>query len=366
MKKDDLNFRNEAMFMLKVVFLSFLIFSIPAQSMQVGKELTERISKFNLSLMKNFSSHQKTRDDMLIKSTSIFNGSQPKKQFSAKDMIKDDTISRLTTYAKPINYEGTLLKVKKQESHKESENIKQFSILRAPTILDNKFLDGLFALYDRRNIIQKPYVYPHYLNGFLLAEFSSGTYQRGSGLLIGNKYGLTAKHCLFDANEKEAKSGDFLLGATNNFTLKKTSIKKWKAHDSLDVAVFELDRPVGDDIGWASLRELTTTEVMDSPFEVSVTGYPAYKRFLSYYRKQENDMFTMYGPVLKIIGSSIYYDVDTSGGQSGSGITKFENNILESYGVHTNGTKNPVDGNEGVRIDSDLLSFIEKFIKDNK
>lgn len=366
MRKGDFNFRNEAMIILKTVFISLLIFSFPAQSMQIGKEITERISKLNFTPMKKFSSQNKKRDDMLIKSTSIFNGSQPKKQFSAKDMIKDDTISRLTTYASPINHEGTLLKVKKQESHKESETTKQFSILRAPTILDNNVLDGFFSLYDRRNIIQEPYVYPNYLNGFLITEFSNGIYQRGSGLLIGNKYGLTAKHCFFYLNEKEAKSGDFLLGATSNSTLKKTTIKKWKAHDSLDVAVFEVDRPVGEDIGWASLRELTMTEVMDSPFEVSVTGYPAYKRFLSYYRKQEKDMFTMSGPILKIMDSSIYYDVDTSGGQSGSGITKFENNTLESYGVHTNGTKNPVDGNEGVRIDSDLLSFIEKFIKDSK
>jgi hypothetical protein len=28
----------------------------------------------------------------------------------------------------------------------------------------------------------------------------------------------------------------------------------------------------------------------------------------------------------------------------------------------TMGTKNPVEGNEGVRIDGDLLSFIEKYL----
>ena len=58
MKKNDLNFRNEAMFMLKAVFLSFLIFSIPAQSMQVGKELTERIARLNVSLRQKFSPHR--------------------------------------------------------------------------------------------------------------------------------------------------------------------------------------------------------------------------------------------------------------------------------------------------------------------
>jgi V8-like Glu-specific endopeptidase len=120
----------------------------------------------------------------------------------------------------------------------------------------------------------------------------------------------------------------------NHSTLKKTILKKWKLHESLDVAVFEVDRPIGEDLGWASLRELTNSEVMETPFEISVAGYSAYKRFLSYYTRQEKDMFTMRGPVLKIIKDSIYYDVDTSGGQSGSGITKFENNTLESYGVH--------------------------------
>ena len=357
--------------MLKAIFLSFLMFSIPAQSMQIGKEVTERLSRFNLRPIQRFSSQQKMRDDMLNKTPSIFKGSQPKKQFSAKDLIKDDTVSRLTTYAKPINYEGTLLKVKKQESHKETATLKQFSVLRAPSILDNKLLDGFLAVYDRRDIIQEPYVYPHYLNGFLLTEFSEGIYQRGSGLLIGNKYGLTARHCFLRSDaqgntKEEAKSGEFLLGATNHSTLKKTALKKWKLHESLDVAVFEVDRPIGEDLGWASLRELTNSEVMEAPFEISVAGYPAYKRFLSYYTRQEKDMFTMRGPVLKIIKDSIYYDVDTSGGQSGSGITRFENNTLESYGVHTNGTKNPVEGNEGVRIDGDLLSFIEKFIKDSK
>lgn len=353
------------------IILSAIILLNSAYSMQAARETTERLSRFNLRLVHKFSSQERIREDMSKKNPTIFKGAQPKKQFSAKDLIKDNTISRLTTYAKPINYEGTLLKVKKQESHKETSTLKQFSVLRAPSLLDNKFLDGFLSLYDRRSIVPEPYIYPHYLNGFLVTNFSKGIYQRGSGLLIGSKYGLTARHCfLIEDREgnviEETKDGEFLLGITNDSVLKKTILKKWKLHDYLDVAVFEIDRPIGEDLGWASLRELTNSEVIESPFEVSVTGYPAYKRFLSYYTKQEKDMFTMRGPVLKITKDSIYYDVDTSGGQSGSGITRFENDTLESYGIHTNGTKNPVDGNEGVRIDGGLLSFIEKFIRDNK
>ena len=128
--------------MLKVVFLSFLMFSIPAQSMQIGKEVTERLSRFNLRPIQRFSSQQKIRNDMLSKTPSIFKGSQPKKQFSAKDLIKDDTVIRLITYAKPINYEGTLLKVKKREYHKEIAALKQFSVLSTSSIVDNKSLDG--------------------------------------------------------------------------------------------------------------------------------------------------------------------------------------------------------------------------------
>ena len=102
---------------------------------------------------------------------------------------------------------------------------------------------------------------------------------------------------------------------------------------------------------------------MERPFEVSITGYPSHKRFLSYYLKTEEDMFTMQGPINKLDRKFIYYNIDTSAGQSGAGITRFQHEILESYGVHTTGTRNPVEGNEGVRMDSNLLGFIEDFIK---
>lgn len=349
---------------VSAVFLSFLMFSIQAQAMQLGEKVVERLSKCNLKFMRNLSSDQTIREDMLKKSPSVFEGSKPKKKFSANDLIKDDTVGRLVTYAKPINHEGTLLKVKKHELHKESGNLKH-SVLRAPGLLDRKWLDGFSALYDRRKIIREPYTYPHYLTGFLLTEFGDGIYQRGSGLLIGDRYGLTAKHCFF-AEDGEAKSGEFLLGASNNSVLKKTTLKNWKTHEFLDLAIFEVDRPVGDELGWASLRALKDSDVMEKPFEVSITGYPAHKRFLSYYLRTEKDMFTMRGPINKLDKNFIYYNVDTSGGQSGAGITRFEDEILESYGVHTTGTRNPVEGNEGVRIDSDLLSFIETFIKQTR
>lgn len=356
---------------LKAVLLGFLIFSAQVQSMQFGERIVEKLSRVNLQSVRKFSSYLDTQENMLNTISYAFKGSKPKRQFSAKDLVRDDTVGRLTTYAKPINYEGTLLKVKKQESHKESENLRQFSVLRAPGLFDNRILDGLLSLYDRRDLIREPYVYPHYLTGFLLTEFKNGIYQRGSGLLIGNRYGLTAKHCLFRMNERgemkeEAKGGEFLLGASGNSVLKKTILKDWKSHESRDVAIFEIDRPVGEELGWASLRALKASEVMENPFEVSVTGYPAYKRFFSYYTKQEKELFTMRGPVNKVTNGSIYYDIDTSGGQSGAGITRFEDDILESYGVHTTGTKNPVEGNEGVRVDDDLLSFTLDFIRSKK
>jgi hypothetical protein len=121
--------------------LSIIIALNSAYSMQSVRETTERLSRFNLRFVHKFSSQEKIREDISKKMSPIFKGAPPKKQFSAKDLIKDDTINRLTTYAKPINYEGTLLKVKKQESHKEISALKQFSVLRTPGVLG--FFEGL-------------------------------------------------------------------------------------------------------------------------------------------------------------------------------------------------------------------------------
>lgn len=98
-------------------------------------------------------------------------------------------------------------------------------------------------------------------------------------MLIGDRFGLTAKHCLFHTDERgsiteEANGGEFHLGASSRSVLKRTVLKSWKSHDSLDVAVFEIDRAAGSELGWASLRAIDSSKLLGASF--SVTGYPAH------------------------------------------------------------------------------------------
>lgn len=372
-------------YVLSAFLLSLIIQESPAFSgrvsslLDVGVNLsTTYARRFFMKTLQNdktskrlFSSLQQKSEIMMTESEkkkeeerrhTLFSGAVPKDKFHKKEeLIPYDLVKRVSIYTTPLSKETGLLKFPEHYNVKEKDY--DFAVLQTPAILHKKnFLSGLNAFYDRRQVVEKPYEYPWCLNGYLLSRFKNNLGFRGTGFLIGDKYALTAKHCVFHDNELSSDV-EFLLGATANSVLKKTYAKRVIVHDTLDLALLELNLPVGLELGWAGLREASEKEVFEEDFLVTIAGYPGQKRFPSYYWRQERDMFKMDGTVHKIEGDDISYLIDTSRGQSGAGLWRIMNGEkVEGYGIHTTGTGDPISGNSGVRINSKTLNFIANHI----
>jgi glutamyl endopeptidase len=73
-------------------------------------------------------------------------------------------------------------------------------------------------------------------------------------------------------------------------------------------------------------------------------------------------MYTMTGPIASVRKKKFYYQIDTSGGQSGAGVwVANKEEIVECFGVHVTGSK--YEGNGAVRMTTDNFNLIEYWIR---
>lgn len=134
-----------------------------------------------------------------------------------------------------------------------------------------------------------------------------------------------------------------------------------------DFGLVKLDVPVGKTAGWASVRAYEESQL--SKLKVNITGYPAIKNPMSaisygLLRTGSYNMYTMEGPIKAITVNRIFYLIDTSGGQSGSGVwVTNPEGIIECVGIHTTGDK--ILGNGAIRINEEnfevILEWLTKF-----
>ena len=68
----------------------------------------------------------------------------------------------------------------------------------------------------------------------------------------------------------------------------------------------------------------------------------------------------MSGAIKVVHRNRFYYDIDTSAGQSGSGVYVVDNNIIDCLGIHTTGS--PVEGNGATRINEEKLNIIKEWV----
>lgn len=114
---------------------------------------------------------------------------------------------------------------------------------------------------------------------------------------------------------------------------------------------------IGHETGWARLRVFDDDQLLEG-LNVDITGYP-YDKF----DLQGNPyMYTMSGPVKVATPNRFYYHVDTSGGQSGSGVCVLDaiSGNIDCLGIHTTGSN--VEGNGATRITQEKFSKIGKWV----
>ena len=174
------------------------------------------------------------------------------------------------------------------------------------------------------------------------------------------------------------EDAEFYLGYKDSFFLKKALVKEARVHKSYiegvrerdeakqknyDIAIVKIDEFLGDQEGYASLKVFKENDL--KKLKVNITGYPS--PGTSQIEFQTYVMYTMEGEIKKVDPYRIHYDIDTSSGQSGSGVWLLRrDNGVDCLGVHAYGRDEEDRHNSATRINEDHFNMIENWLKKMK
>ena len=206
------------------------------------------------------------------------------------------------------------------------------------------------------------------MHGHMTMLYKYPTYKDtyvGSGIMINHSHVLTAGHNLFSSkNGRIPDEVKFYPGRQGGYTPWCMTGKKFKVHrkyyDSenydYDISVLVLEEQIGHQTGWSRLAVFDDNRLLEG-LSINITGYPYHK-----FELDQPYMYTMNGSVMIAHQNRFYYDVDTSPGQSGSGVyvINTESEIIDCLGIHTTGSR--VEGNGATRINKEKLNVIEKWV----
>lgn len=186
---------------------------------------------------------------------------------------------------------------------------------------------------DTRTRITPTTSFPASANVFLTMTFPDGYVGNCSGSMIRSRYVLTAGHCVFDSDHDgwatsiTASGGQnaMLPGPTASVT-KMRSVTGWTEDDNndYDYALLTLAKDIGVTTGVYCLGSFS-----DDTIDAStgyIYGYPEDKTF--------GTQWGSGGPIEDHDSTMLYYDIDTAGGMSGSGVYRFHNGARCVFGVH--------------------------------
>jgi V8-like Glu-specific endopeptidase len=243
---------------------------------------------------------------------------------------------------------------------------------------------------DGRHPVHHPEKDPLYrVNAQLMMHFNDGEYG-GSGTLVGPHHLITAAHNLYDRKTKAWASkikvrfsldGNYLPFEQQN-VVRAYTYKHWVnplEHDSqsFDLALFILDHSIGHETGWHGLCALHR-DSLALKGEVSIAGYPAEvseTAFPDQETKHVGEFKKMWWMMnkdhhhtvvpMEISPTRVYYQIDTSGGQSGSGIVWLkEKKQAYVIAVHAYGESAQGRGNYGTRLTPEKLTDLQKWISE--
>lgn len=217
---------------------------------------------------------------------------------------------------------------------------------------------------DDRVRVHETTAWPFTVHGHMIMRFPNGQVFIGSGTLVGSHHVLTAGHNVFSQDDGGFASEIIFNAAQNDTELPFDSALAVRilAHPryvesedpNFDMGMLILDRDLGDDerIGFFGLRAVEDSEELHM-LRVNVTGYPGDK-------DDGQQMFTHADVVKSVMAERFTYDIDTFGGQSGSGVwTPFDGLGETIVGIHTTGSSS---GNGAVRITREKLQLIRSWM----
>lgn len=257
------------------------------------------------------------------------------------------------------NNKESLLKKKSSSSKKLESNIKKKKITGSSQ-------EKLLTTTDRRIKVAKPGEYPWSVHGQLKLKFAPNSVYVGSGTLIKGRYVLTAAHNLYDRDTQTlVKQVSFCPGkngkkepwgsATATSILVHPSwisLKDEEKAKDFDIGLIKLSKSFGKEAGYSGRKVLTKKQLKKA--KINVTGYPG---------EHNSVMYTMEGSVSTILRNQLSYKIDTTPGQSGSGVWVNNGNQPFCIAIHTNGSGT---SNSATRLTQHKYNLVEKWIEASK
>lgn len=203
---------------------------------------------------------------------------------------------------------------------------------------------------DDRVRVGNPAAWPWSVQGHMIMRFPNGKTYIGSGTMVNRHHVLTAGHCVYSHSDGGWATSIQFNPAQNDSNLpfgsavatRLASVVGWTrdADSNWDVGMLILNRDVGANTGWLGVITFGSDGPLNR-YRVNVSGYPG--------DKGGQQLWTMADVIKAVNAERFFYDIDTMGGQSGSGVwSTWQGHAGEKVaGIHTTGSSS---GNGATRI----------------
>jgi glutamyl endopeptidase len=204
-----------------------------------------------------------------------------------------------------------------------------------------RFVPEVIIGPDNRIQITNTTAWPYPVHGHIIMTFPNGSTYIGSGTMINRHHVLTAGHCVHSKSDGgwatnvqfNAAQNDASLPFGSAFATRLLSVNGWSddANSDYDFGMLILGSELGNQTGFFGIISFGSDSELTSS-KVNVTGYPG--------DKGGRQMWTHADAIKRVQSEQFFYDIDTVGGQSGSGVwsTWAGHSGEKIAGVHTTGS----------------------------
>ncbi|MCV9385990.1 trypsin-like serine peptidase [Reichenbachiella ulvae] len=250
----------------------------------------------------------------------------------------------------------------KEQNENYSEELdeinKSFNFSKYP---NDQIAEVIIGTDDRKRINQTT-SWPYLTHGHMVIKFPNNKVYIGSGTIVNKHHVITAGHCVFSKRDGGwAKSVMFYPAQNDNYlpfggipVVKLWSVKGWteKSDTNWDFGMLILNEEIYKKTGHLGIIAYRDHRKL-LRHRVNVTGYPG--------DKGGRQMWTHADIIKSTSNQRVIYDIDTMGGQSGSGVwSKFDN--YKPYHVCAIHTTGDYSGNGATRISMALFDSIVKIM----
>lgn len=203
---------------------------------------------------------------------------------------------------------------------------------------------------DDRVRVTNTRAWPYSVQGHMIMRFPNGKVYIGSGTMVSKHHVLTAGHCVYSKEDGgwatsvqfNASQNDANLPFGSVHATRLLSVTGWtsKNERAYDMGMLILQSDLGAQTGWFGVITIPNDRELIRK-RVNVTGYPG--------DKGGQQLWTHADAIKSLTVENAFYDIDTVGGQSGSGVwSTFTGHSGEKVAcIHTTGASS---GNGSTRI----------------